>query len=128
MSDIKTLVDPITNQPLDPLVLKLQQELNTVIDIKHLNAANILDALVQGMQIVANIATKTNEQKKIILLDCFNYMILQSVDLSQEVKDDLIWIVDKMGPTVIELFLYVSSKGIDQFKQSKCFSCACLKC
>ena len=131
MSDNKTLpipVDPTNGQPLDPLVTQLQQELSTVIDVKHLNASNILDALVQGMQIVTNIATKTDQQKKIILLDCFKYMILQSSDLSQEVKVDLIWVIDEMGPTVVELVLYVASKGADAFKKSSCFKCACVKC
>lgn len=109
---------------IDPLVVELQKELNVVVDIKHLNASNIFDALVQGMQIVAKIKTKTNEQKKIVLLDCFKYMISESA-LSQLVKDDLIWVVDEMGPAMIEGVLIVAQKGVNAFKNT---SCSCFRC
>lgn len=112
---------------IDPLVLKLQQELSLVVDIKHLNASNIFDAIVHGMQIVATIATKTNEQKKIILLDCFKLMILQAPDLSQETKDNLIWVVDEMGPGIIEGVLIVAKKGSEVFKKASS-GCSCFKC
>lgn len=124
MSDSKITPE----QQLDPLVIQLQKELSTIIDVKHLNTANILDALVQGMEMVKTIHTKTNEQKKIILLDCFKLMIIHSNDINQSIKDDLIWIIDEMGPTAVELVLYVATKGIDTFKNSTCFKCGCLKC
>lgn len=112
---------------LDPLVAELLKQLEVVVDVKHLNAANIFDALVQGMQIVAKIETKTNEQKKIILLDCFKYMIQQS-SLSQNVKDDLIWVIDEMSPTMIEVILVIAKKGEEAFKNSKCCKCSCFSC
>ncbi len=115
------------SQQLDPLVVELLKQLEVVVDVKHLNATNILDALVQGMQIVAKIETKTNEQKKIILLDCFKYMIQQSA-LSQSVKDDLVWVIDEMGPTMIEVVLVIAKKGEDVFKNSKCCKCSCFSC
>ncbi len=115
----------MAEEKLDPLVDQLRKELNLVVDVKHLNAANIFDAIVQGMEIVKNINTKTNEQKKIILLDCLKYIIQQSSDLSQTTKDDLVWVVDEMGPTMIEGVLYVSKKGIEAFKKSSGCSCFC---
>ncbi len=115
----------MADQKLDPLVEQLRKELSLVIDVKHLNASNIFDALIQGMQIVKNIQTKTNEQKKIILLDCLKYMIIQSADLSQSSKDDLIWVVDEMGPTMVEAVLYVSQKGVEAFKKKTGCGCCC---
>ncbi len=121
------MADSKDSQQLDPLVVELLKQLEVVVDVKHLNATNILDALVQGMQIVAKIETKTNEQKKIILLDCFKYMIQQSA-LSQSVKDDLVWVIDEMGPTMIEVVLVIAKKGEDAFKNSKCCKCSCFSC
>jgi len=115
----------MAEEKLDPLVEQLRKELSLVIDVKHLNTSNILDALVQGMEIVKAIQTKTNEQKKIILLDCFKYMILNSPELSQTVKDDLIWVIDEMGPTAVELVLYVAKKGIETFKKIPCCKYCC---
>jgi hypothetical protein len=109
--------------PVDPLVEQLRAELSLVIDVKHLNASNMFDALVKGMEIVKDIKTKTNEQKKIVLLDCFKYLISNSVDLTQTTKDDLIWIIDEMGPTLIEGVLYVAEKGLNAFKKTSCFKC-----
>jgi hypothetical protein len=52
-------------------------------------------------------------------------MILQSPELSQTVKDDLIWVIDEMGPTAVELVLYVAKKGIETFKKIPCCKYCC---
>ena len=106
----------------DPLVEEMRKQLSLVIDIKHLNAANILAAVTKGMQIAKNIKTKTNEQKKILLLHVLDSMIRDS-DLKQDEKDDLSWVVNTMGSSAIELFLAVASKGTSVFKKSGCFGC-----
>lgn len=123
-------VKPLEEAPLvilapaqpDPLVEEMRKQLSLVIDIKHLNAANILAAVTKGMQIAKNIKTKTNEQKKILLLHVLDAMIRDS-DLKQDEKDDLSWVVNTMGSSAIELFLAVASKGKSVFKNSRCFIC-----
>ena len=47
-------------------------------------------------------------------------MIKNSGDLSQSSKDDLVWVVDEMGPSAVELMLVVASKGLAVFKNTKC--------
>lgn len=123
---------PTDNKPsVDPLATQLRNELSLVVDIKHLNASNILDAISKGMQIAKNIKTTTNEQKKILLLNVLASMIKDS-DLASSAKDDLVWVVDEMGPASIELFLIVSGKGVSAFRAAnpKCSSCfsKCFPC
>lgn len=124
MDDNKVNAD--NNQSVsDPLVDDLRKQLIMVVDVKHLNVSNILGALTKGMQIVKDIRTKTNEQKKILLLKAMSLLINES-ELSQNNKEDLIWVVDEMGPAAIELFLVVAVKGIKPFKNMNCLSC--IKC
>jgi hypothetical protein len=108
----------------DPLVDQLRKELSLVVDVKHLNVSNILTALTKGMHIVKDLKTTTNEQKKILLLKVMG-MIIRDSSLGQSTKDDLIWVVDEMGPAAIELFLAVAGKGVTAFKNANkgCFTC-----
>jgi hypothetical protein len=100
---------------------KLFDELKTkillAVDIKHLNTANVLSAIIKGMQIVKDIKTVTNEQKKILLLQALTTIINES-EISN--KEDLLWIVDELGPSSVEIFLSVASKGSKIFKNKKC--------
>lgn len=107
---------------IDPLVEQFRNELALVVDVKHLNAANILAAVTKGMQIAKTLKTRTNEQKKILLLDTLSNLITKS-DLSQSNKDDLLWVVDEMGPAAVELFLVVADKGPAVFRKSGLFKC-----
>jgi hypothetical protein len=102
---------------------QLKKEVALVVDVKHLNVSNVLSAVTKGMQIAKNIKTATNEQKKILLLKVLEDLIKES-DLGDSTKEDLIWVVNEMGPASIELFLAVAGKGISAFKKStSCFSC-----
>lgn len=116
---------------VDPLVAQLRAQLSLVIDVKHLNASNVLEAIIKGMQIVKDIKTTTNEQKKILLLSVL-VSIIKDSDLGQSTKDDLIWVVDEMGPASVELFLVIAGKGVSTFQAAKpgCLSCivGCFKC
>jgi hypothetical protein len=121
---------PLSAAVTDPLIIEFRQQLALVVDIKHLNASNLLSAVTKGMQVMKNFKTKTNEQKKILLLQTLALMITES-DLSQDRKSDLIWVVDEMGPSSIELFLFVADKGSSAFKNTsffKNFSWSSLKC
>ncbi len=120
MSEDKNLQE--VDRLVDPLIVQLRRELNNAIDIKRLSASNIFGAIVIGMQIVSKLNTKTNAQKKTILLDSLNYMVSES-SLSQTNKDDLTWVINEMGPTIVEEVLLVAKKGSSLFKQSKCFRC-----
>ena len=112
----------LKSQMLDPLVVEFRKQLSLVVDVKHLNAASLLIAVTKGMQLAKDFKTKTNEQKKILLLQTLSEMIRDS-DLSQDKKDDLIWVVDEMGPSAVELFLVVAEKGLSAFKKTGKFKC-----
>jgi len=121
---------PLSAAVTDPLIIEFRQQLALVVDIKHLNASNLLSAVTKGMQLMKTFKTKTNEQKKILLLQTLALMITES-DLSQDRKSDLIWVVDEMGPSSIELFLFIADKGSSAFKNTsffKNFSWSSLKC
>ena len=105
---------------VDPIVDEFRKQLALVVDVKHLTAANVLMAVTKGMQIAKNLKTKTNDQKKILLLQTLSEMIKNSGDLSQSSKDDLVWVVDEMVPSAVELMLVVASKGLAVFKNTKC--------
>lgn len=120
--EVLTDVQLHLNTEPDPLVAEFRKQLALVVDIKHLNVANLLVAVTKGMQLAKNFKTKTNEQKKMLLLDTLSDMIKTS-DLAQEKKDDLVWVVDEMGPSTVDLFLVVAEKGVKVFKNTKLFKC-----
>jgi hypothetical protein len=120
--EVLTDVQLHLNSVPDPLVAEFRKQLSLVVDIKHLNVANLLVAVTKGMQLAKNFKTKTNEQKKMLLLDTLSDMIKTS-DLAQEKKDDLVWVVDEMGPSTVDLFLVVAEKGVKVFKSTGLFKC-----
>jgi hypothetical protein len=111
---------------VDTLLEDFKKQLNLVVDVRHLNASNILEAVTKGMHIAKDIKTTTNEQKKSLLLRALSSIVNDS-DLSASAKEDLIWVIDEMGPNSIELFLIVAGKGLTSFKNSNCFKkfCCC---
>lgn len=111
------------NKEQDPLVDELYKELLLLVDVKHLNASAILVAITKGMHLAKNLKTATNEQKKIVLLKSLAKLIEES-PIDRSAKDDLLWIVDELGPASVELFLTVASKGLGQFKNTGCFPCS----
>lgn len=119
-----SLVTPVVSlaKEVDPLSVEFRKQLTLVVDVKHLNAANVLVAVVKGMQLAKTFNTKTNEQKKMLLLLTLSDMIRDS-ELPDTQKDDLVWVVDEMGPSTVELLLGVAEKGKNLFKNSGLFKC-----
>ena len=108
----------------ETVVSDLKDQLEKIIDVKNINASNILQVARTGMELVSNVNNLSGAGKKQLLIKSIN-LVIDDVPVSSDSQDLIKFIFNIVAPPVID-DLVSASKGDFKFKQSKKTFCPCI--
>ena len=108
----------------ETVVSDLKDQLEKIIDVKNINASNILQVARTGMELVSNVKNLSGTGKKQLLMKSIN-LVIDDVPISSDSQDLIKFIFNIVAPPVID-DLVSASKGDFKFKQSKKTFCPCI--
>ena len=112
-------------ETVDEIVVSdLKDQLEKIIDVKNINASNILQVARTGMELVSNVKNLSGTGKKQLLMKSIN-LVIDDVPISSDSQDLIKFIFNIVAPPVIDDL--VSASKVDfKFKQSKKTFCPCI--
>ena len=108
----------------ETVVSDLKDQLEKIIDVKNINASNILQVARTGMELVSNVNNLSGAGKKQLLIKSVN-LVIDDVPVSSDSQDLIKFIFNIIAPPVID-DLVSAAKGDFKFKRSKKTFCPCI--
>ena len=101
----------------ETVISDLKDQLEKIIDVKNINASNILQVARTGMELVSNVKNLSGTGKKQLLMKSIN-LVIDDVPVSSDSQDLIKFIFIIVAPPVID-DLVSAAKGDFKFKRSK---------
>ena len=115
----------LNNDNLQENISILKEKLSNTFNKKDISSENILQVTRTGMEIVSNFNNIKGSQKKFVVISAVN-LIIDELPVNDEIKEVIKYILNKIGPPVID-DLISAFKGDFTFKRSTKTFCPCIK-
>ena len=115
----------LNNDNLQENISILKEKLSNTFNKKDISSENILQVTRTGMEIVSNFNDIKGSQKKFVVISAVN-LIIDDLPVDEEIKEVIKYILNKIGPPVID-DLISAFKGDFTFKRSTKTFCPCIK-
>ena len=115
----------LNNDNLQENISTLKEKLSNTFNKKDISSENILQVTRAGMEIVSNFNDIKGSQKKFVVISAVN-LIIDELPVDEEIKEVIKYVLNKIGPPVID-DLISAFKGDFTFKKSTKTFCPCIK-